>query len=648
MHKPEISIFADSPADLEAAKLLVGTLGLVQVEVVQSLQDVAASAHTLLRLQKTLTDPDYPGVEVLFLDGDPQSSRPAGATVVCNRKTTYVPTSLDESNDTPGARFIHAAFWMDQRLFKASRPLSSVELSLWIYICEIANAIGPGISEAWRTISSRLPRNDMRVPRSLQENQLPSPEVGLHFLNELPIINRTQIEKALSRRQMTPETFVDVCLSLSNSVSIMALSIYQWLRGEHQYVGQSLGILQKAEWAQSGTSFPRLVKNGSSLAYSPVTLLWLYLVSLENTSETMVEEDPIYRRDLTAAGYVPIEAAHSDSSIIRISESAWTLWRTLHQMPTHYGRQILLTRESYSSILHDLEAYWLSIFRSIQGRRGRVFCRILPWPGQKRAALTLRFDVDRELTETQVRSILSIQRRHFSEPAGSWYFWASDPSVAKWKVVLNDEGQEVGIHSLRIHDVKQGIGITHHSAPTSTYWQGDSTMLALDDSGALYGEFLGNLVSTPRPMLLHSNGGLRKRSKTLFTGPGFPLEGSTTDVNLDFFYRLLDRFHLQLGLGGHAVVTTHPDLNMGLLDELLDREDLKEVWISSTEQIVSRLKHLHNYEGFSSSTDSTGIKIWSSVPLNDVRINVEIDEADVASSHVVDLSPTGCYLKWSI
>lgn len=645
LNRPEIALVADSESDLEAAKLLIGTLGVFQVEALQQREKVAQSVHTVIYLTPHAKHVPPRGPATLYLDDRADFASNVDTPASSKRITTYVPSSREERLSKAEDGFLQAAFWMDQRLFKASGPLAAGDLKLWILVCEIGLGVGAHSINLWQSICSRVASLNPQLTNNSIKARSPSAAAAEIFLRELPEKYRHRMNEAITAHRINRQSLGEIYASLQDSISIMAFAIYQWLHGEEAPLEQSIQALRGPEWTHPATSFPRMTRDASSFAYSPLALLWLYLTFIRGNPEKSPNETPIYLEKISSEGSLSPPPNFYAGSSQGISHSAWKLWRSLHQMPSIQGRQILLTSESYSALLHDLQDYWLDVFRSIQHQKERVFCFAAPWPNKKKSALSLRFDVDRYLTEEHVRNVISVQRRRLPATSGSWYFSPNDPSTEKWKVVLEYYGQEVGIHALKAKDAQTGIGITHHSAPSSEYWQGDVTMQSLNQNGALYGEFLGNLVPIPRPMLIEAETGERVRSQTFFTGPGFPLEGSTADTNLDYFDRLIHRFHEQLGRGGHAVIITHPDLNMNLLDDLLQREHLENVWISSTKEIVSRVGEIMNYGVLLSATRAGGVDIWSESQLKEVHFSLDHPKKTFPASRIANISPKECLLS---
>lgn len=91
-NRPEITLIVDSEADAEAAKLLIGVLGLVQLEVVRSPEEVASSSHTLISLQSEPEGLFYFEGDVLQLEDNSNSVVRQETLGEFKRFTTYAPS----------------------------------------------------------------------------------------------------------------------------------------------------------------------------------------------------------------------------------------------------------------------------------------------------------------------------------------------------------------------------------------------------------------------------------------------------------------------------------------------------------------------------------------------------------------------------
>jgi hypothetical protein len=137
-----------------------------------------------------------------------------------------------------------------------------------------------------------------------------------------------------------------------------------------------------------------------------------------------------------------------------------------------------------------------------------------------------------------------------------------------------------------------------------------------------------NDLDTPRPWLggdaMPDEG--RLRAEAMFLVPiHFPLEGGTSDRDLSYFDAMLPSFRARLARGGHAIIGTHPDLEHGLLSELLQREDVSFVWLAPVETVVGRVRdialkaRIRSVEG---SDQCAAINLVSDISMADVQVDL--------------------------
>jgi hypothetical protein len=285
--------------------------------------------------------------------------------------------------------------------------------------------------------------------------------------------------------------------------------------------------------------------------------------------------------------------------------------------------QIELSPPSYEPALALLDSIWLALFRRIQHDAGLTLVRLRAWPAGHRAALSLRYDIDRDTSELQARSIVGLQASRLGAPAASWFGVAGSGQDEHLEDVLAQHQQERGVHALSGRDAVEHRGATCHSSPGSEYWRGRDTVTALERAGASYAEMLAAQYGVPRPGWVGE--GPQGRRLSLWLLPvHFPLEGSTGDRSLAYFDRLLRRFRELLDLGGHAIIASHPDLDQSILAELLDREDLRDVWAAPIGRVVERCRRVLEYGAVSvlASDRDDELRLLSRHTLADVAVEI--------------------------
>lgn len=309
-----------------------------------------------------------------------------------------------------------------------------------------------------------------------------------------------------------------------------------------------------------------------------------------------------------------------------VSRSLLDNWIQCLRVPVVEGAQYELAADNYRPIAGRIEAIWASLFRHMQHAAGRPLVRVSPWPHPCRAALSIRYDIDRLVQAQQVEDIIQIQARRLNSPCASWYAIPGTPFGDKLRDSLPRSLQEAGVHALSRADETADLGVTHHSAPNSEYWRGRSTIEALEHGGAAYGEMLASQLSRPRPGWIDDDQGGRPVSIWM-TPIHFPLEGSTDDHDLTYFDRLLDQFRSLIADGGHVILGSHPDLNLDPLTQLLDREDLENIWCANVAAVVQRCRQLTSYGAvFQAGATESGVELVACNTIADVQIDIDLPD----------------------
>jgi hypothetical protein len=247
-----------------------------------------------------------------------------------------------------------------------------------------------------------------------------------------------------------------------------------------------------------------------------------------------------------------------------ISRSLLDNWlAVLRVPPLPDGRQFELTEENYEPAPAAIESIWLAFFRQMQHAAGRSLLRLRPWPFGCRAALSLRYDIDRNTSAEQVRRIIQIQARQLNAACGTWYAIAGTEYGRRVANIASLHLQEIGVHALSSADAVGDCGVTCHSAPSAEYWRGESTLSALERGDARYAEMFAAQLVLPRRAWIGDQSNARTTTLPLLP-IHFPLEGSTSDTTLEYFDRLVDRFRQLIESGGHAIIGSHPDLDQAI------------------------------------------------------------------------------------
>lgn len=423
-------------------------------------------------------------------------------------------------------------------------------------------------------------------------------------------------------------------------------------------VGRALE--EPAWWPERG-GIPRLTPAKENLLLSPLLLAWWLTSPAGSSAESMVPtgffDEVEEKRPITWSGFATPEGAFAvgsasraliDEDTRRISMSLLDVWCELHSAPGRENHQRKLLENTYDGAVDALERVWLALFAHLQHRRGRPLIRLLPWPAPYRAALSLRYDVDRPVGAARVCELIDLQARHGNTAFGSWYFRHGDQTKQRLWPLLKCRWQECGVHVEIAAEAVAGLGATHHSAPTSHYWRGDESNRELERAGASHGEFHASELPTPRralgpmpsregPGASHQTDDAPRPAPFMVCALHFPLEGGTNDHDLAYFDRLIDAFRRRLGGGGHAIVASHPDLDQTPLVDLLTREDLNGVWFAPVGAVIERaLQIMPSGRIRIGWIDNAGLALLADDDIADLQIQVFYPDgsSDVLRAHL--------------
>ncbi len=283
-----------------------------------------------------------------------------------------------------------------------------------------------------------------------------------------------------------------------------------------------------------------------------------------------------------------------DEQAGRISRSLLESWLAWLTVPDLQGRPLELRRECYRPAALRWERIWLALFRRLLHSCGSSLLQASPWPGAKRAAISLRYDIDRVTSLGQLQDIVDLQAEFLEGPAATWFALSGTSQGDRLVSALERSFQEIAVHALRCSDTVPGRGVTCHSGPTSQYWRGMETIAGFERGGASYAEMLAGQGSVARPGWIEQGG--EGRPTGIWLVPiHYPLEGSTEDCGLEYFDILGEEFRDLLECGGHAIVGSHPDLDQEPMRRLLKRERLEDVWAAPIGEVVQRCRDVLDY-----------------------------------------------------
>lgn len=686
---PEIVIV--TPRDgysKDAARHLLSALGLPQIGIATHGETIPVSAHTALLFGPEDWKPSIENVEVWTLEtgdakplSDPTFACLDGETIALPRGHTL--SSVPSGGETSEAKVEQILFWLRERLKKGATALPHDEAEDWGTTLRTLDRLGllseGALKDIPDLIANRGRRSNTEVGKQRISEKLASysPAARLQRIKDrLKAASGGSLRKArelvasrlLDRvglghvqgdsrnsdrqaaRSSAPNLLVEQALTADATTrsavaeqidklgkgtkstrNIIACAIAATLTDDRENLEKFRTLLNSPEWSNPDAAMPRSALRGRGLCYSALTLIWACLEARAASPGFMLAADAgqVSRThfDLSWRPVVDNQLVDGDRRVI--SRAFLDHWLTLHSAVLPKGRQFYLEDVHYAAGIPLLERAWTSIFRSIQKSRNRPLVRVCPWPAGKRMALSLRYDIDRAVSAGIVRRIVGQQQRHFKAPCGSWYAFPNDLHKEKSERWLSSTWQEVGVHALRPeHDEVRSCGTTHHSAPTSDYWQGTRSNRALDNGGAIYGEFLAGQTLSPRPAWLIEDGGIPYMGEIWTTPIHFPLEGSTSDTTLDYFDLRWTAFEQAVAQGGHVIIATHPDLNQKLLDLIVARGVLVDAWSAPVADVVQRCQALRAYGAVLSLTEGDHIALVSARSIADVQVEVWNADAD--------------------
>ncbi len=651
--KPDIVILVpDQGVWKDLATHILGTLGLPQVQIIRESEIIPSSAHSVLVFGPTRWSP---GIEIGILiwqisEGDTEAKH---ADLPKYKSLRVVPTNEIESKQSIEYQFEQAAFWVITRLRKGSGALGLREFCEWLAALRILKlSYGRKDQLLENILSSLLLRSPKKLrkiskPPSIEEDldgwltDLLCKAERLTAVNKLkryfnspsslsfkeafsdPSLMLRKIENGLCTESEF-SIFLNKMLSTSTTgLRLVSFGVGAILLRDDKSFDLLDNLISTSEWHIPGISVPRTIKNGSGLCYSPLVLAWLVLKAKKENLDFEVPDGIGKGNDCGQS----LDWMHfSQQGLIdkmqkKVSRSLVDNWVIFHSASCLRGTQFQIDRNCYSMDTYKLEQLWLSIFREMQSNAGRNLLRLRPWPSGYKAAVSLRYDVDRPISANTISKTIGLQARYTNAACASWYYFPDHRDKARQEPQLKRHWQEIGLHIESVKDAEEGAGVTHHSSPKAEYWRGDDTNRIMNKVGVSYCEFLAARLTTPRPAWVvdGQNGSI---GKTWTTPLHFPLEGSTNDKDLSYFDGLLDEFHSVFSNGGHAIIGSHPDLDQSNMKKLLKREDLSEVWFATVSNVIARCRKVMTPGNVIAFSREDSIVLFSNKHIADLAIEI--------------------------
>lgn len=616
---PDIAfLIRDEGEQKDAVVHLLSALGLPQVAVYTYGEPLPASLHTVILNSSVGQVPPVPSnVDIWRLaddgstvkEGNAWFDAPSGARITLPKVIAMSVVPDGRAGEDPWVRALEQTlFWLTIRLAKGAGPVTAEEAGEWDATFEVLG-IEPG-------------RKDRLLERinELIEKRRPQTRSSKRSDLVLAAARSGQCNEDLAKH------VADFAFAARTGVDLIASGVAAALLNDNAVTDQVRSLLDTADFQVPGVAMPRSAAHGKGFCYSPLVLAWLFLEARrENPGFQVPEGIGVPRRLETSLEWrqaAPGVLVDEESRII--SRSLIENWLKLHEAPCPAGSQVVLEDFNYFQETAPLERAWCEIFLFLQGRRGRPLVRLRPWPEGKKSAISLRYDVDRPVSSCKIADIVRGQSKVAKGPCGSWYFFTGRADNAVNARQLGQFWQEIAIHAEDPQsDPVTGLGVTHHSAPTSMYWRGDRTNEALDERGAEYCEFFTAQTGYPRPGWIRGADGAGRLATSWTTPIHFPLEGSTSDTDLDYFDQRLDCFRHLMATGGHCIIGTHPDLDQSLMEKLLTRENVDDVWFATVGNVVKRCQQVMTYGAITcTSHPSGGIALLSNESLADVQVEL--------------------------
>lgn len=442
--------------------------------------------------------------------------------------------------------------------------------------------------------------------------------------------------------------------SMNNSRQLLAAFFAADICDDKKLKQSIRGYFEDVVWWPENSPFSYFAVGNDTLCLSPLMMAWW--MYLDNGEFGGVFEENIYLPDSNAIpiswtaferSITPWEVKDKGVSLVdvntkKISSSLIENWVKFHFPPDLGANKFYLNQTNYINHIKSIENIWSSLFDYIQTKSDSVLVKLKPWPAPYKAALSLRYDIDRPITTSKVTELSRKQATLFNAPCATWYFRGNNSDYDVLNSILTRHWQESGRHVETLDEKVFNEGATHHSSPSSCYWKGAESLQKLFDNGACYTEFLITDIGVPKQVFYLEENNKRDKKNPFYLIPlHFPLEGGTKDKDLVYFDKLIDYFHEKLVNGDHIIIGSHPDLSQSLLDQVVIRENLSGVWFATIEDVIKRIEELffkakiiktNNVENSERS-----ITLVSSKTIANVQIEI-ISKGNIIQSEVVQFN----------
>lgn len=697
---PSIAILCQSKRYVNAAKLLVTSLGLPQVRVYEEGKSIPSSVHSVVVFGSTRWIPKRKNLNLWQLE-NPQKIiecdvklrqwnadglMPKSVNFPAERLIVSVPVKVDGLSVLHNASTI-TLYYCLKRSRKRNWSQNTNDRLEGFFFQYLLKKFAPEKSREILAVSNFM---DTGLGRSTQ----PDIDLMSGLINEL----HGAKYKLKSSKALIKDFILKISSHINKKDKLEDLSIKDYLRKPEYYFANLLNgtdlfsdffldqllqyvpKLNKAlDLAYAGLAFifidnqkgvfavynrliskgfidtefgcVRSVRGAVSYCYSPVLTAFLLLLSWMEDSDFSPAIHHIKKQnfswlvfdtnqddDVWTIGNENIKGHLLSFEDKAVSASLLENWLICLSVPFLEGGQYELKNSAYEPLADYIEGYWLNFFKMLQHSTNAPLLKLTPWPFGYKSALSLRYDVDRNTNTEHIKNIVDIQCKIINGCCGSWYFI---PGM-KWNERLDFACslflQERGLHVTRFDQIEEGNGVTFHSAPNAEYWRGMNTAKKIEESLVCYGEHLAAQISRPRPVWFELAEGSRQ-SGFWSTPLHFPLEGSTNEIDLDYFDQLKPYFEKLRKSRGHIIIGSHPDLNQEILVQLLSRLNLSKIWPATVRDAVQRCRDIMEYGAVSvvGGGEDQNFMIVANKSISDLEVLIYHPEDESCSSECVQL-----------
>tara|TARA_R110002072_G_scaffold150953_4_gene299841 strand:+ start:54808 stop:57375 length:2568 start_codon:yes stop_codon:yes gene_type:complete len=632
------------------ADLLAGSLGLPQLGVLRVGQVMPSSVHTVLLSGADGWTPELPEhCRVWHIErGETMLEGAITGAVQCPSKRTrkLVPTADEQLRPIENVCSA-TVYYASKRLRKRCGNMTDadqLDLHLAIAMLERQDSsqaqrvrsmfieMLPEASADWpeleQLIIELMHASDTVRDAAKSEELHPFSDRTVLACSELMIVKAIQSPKPNADRIETLDRLIGLATKASQLIHFgLASSVL----GLDEQLARCVGRLLSEPMLDEQAMLVRSAEDSTGYCYSPALAALLLIAGSDDDDDLTLRfeetrEEQLAWRVLAGSDseWSIADETHSgrlvDDDRRVVARSLLEQWILSVRVPTMDGHHYEISDDDYRPIAQELEQVWTKLFRRMLHDANEPMVRVRPWPSGYRAALSVRYDIDRNTHAEQVQGIIETHSRLLNSACGSWYRIDQTPFGDRLSELLPRFLQEVGVHALNADESMEGQGVTHHSAPNSQYWRGQRTIEGIEQSKAAYGEMLATQLSIPRKAWL---GDLEhgRATRVMLTPLHFPIEGSTSEQDLSYFDQRVDTFRELIAKGGHAIVGCHPDLNPGLLEELLEREDFEGVWCVPIGRAVERCTQIGSVRVVRGKSGATSIV--SDHTIADVQVEID-------------------------